>query len=207
MSEIEFRSEQTQIADVSYPTRTVTVIVAPYDSPTTINTPHRSYTEIVTRGAFDGVQRRAGSIRVNRDHDWGRIAGKITGLFPDRDEGLVGEVKIAKTVIGDETLELCADGCLSASAGFALMHENGLSGPIKRGAEIWENNRTVRRLKELWLDHVAFVPNPAYEAAAVIDVRRQAERDADVVAMPNRDRLELDRLRAQLAAINIRFGV
>jgi phage head maturation protease len=89
-------------------------------------------------------------------------------------EGLVGEVKIAKTVIGDETLELCADGCLSASAGFALMHENGLSGPIKRGAEIWENNRTVRRLKELWLDHVAFVPNPAYEAANVIDVRRQA---------------------------------
>lgn len=207
MSEIEIRGQQegVEIAEVSYPKRTVTVIVAPYETPTTINTPYRSFTEVVTRGAYDGVQRRAGNIKANRDHDWARITGKATDLHPDRDEGLVAEVRMVRTPTGDETLELCADGCLAASAGFGLMRENGATGPVKPNAEVWEENRTVRRLNELHLDHISFVPNPAYETATVIDVRR-AEPEP-VVLLPNLSRIEIDELRAQMAALDARYGV
>jgi phage head maturation protease len=201
MSEIEFRA--AQVADVSYPNRTVTVIVAPYETPTVINTPAGQFTEVVSRGAYDGVQRRAGSIRANRDHNWQRMAGRVTDLHPERDEGLVADVKIFKTMLGEETLELCADDGLSASAGFGLMRTEGSSGSVKPNAEQWQGK--TRRLNELWLDHVAFVPNPAYETAAVLDVR-----DAEpvlLVARPFLDRLQLERARAELAEIDARYGV
>lgn len=204
MSEIEFRA--AQVAAVSYPTRTATVIVVPYETPTVIQTAYRSFTEVVSRGAYTGVQTRAGKIKANRDHNWERIAGRVTGLYPDREEGLVAEVRMSRTMIGDETLELCADEVLSVSAGFGLMREGGATGPVKAGAETWEQNRTVRRLNELWLDHVSFVPNPAYETATVLDVR-QAETGALVVAKPNLELLELDQWRADLAAIDSRYGV
>src|SRR4029077_14181028 len=101
MSEIEFRA--AQVAEVSYPTRMVTVIVAPYETPTVINTPRGPFTEVVTRGAYDGVQRRSGRIRANRDHDWQRMAGRVTDLHPEREEGLIADVKIFKTALGEET--------------------------------------------------------------------------------------------------------
>lgn len=201
MSEIEFRA--AQVAEVSYPNRTVTVIVAPYETPTVINTPRGQFTEVVTRGAYDGVQRRSGRIRANRDHDWQRMAGRVTDLYPDRDEGLVADVRMFKTTLGEETLELCADDGLSASAGFALMRTEGASGAVKPKAEFWQGK--TRRLNELWLDHVAFVPNPAYETAAVIDVRQAAE--AAAVSRPYLDRLQLMEARAKLAEIDSRYGV
>jgi HK97 family phage prohead protease len=201
MSEIEFRA--AEVADVSYPSRTVTVIVAPYETPTVIHHPRGQFTEVVTRGAFDGVQRRAGSIRANRDHDWRRMAGRVTALHPERDEGLVAEVRMFKTVLGEETLELCADDGLSASAGFAPMRTDGLSGSVKPSAESWEGK--TRRLNELWLDHVAFVPNPAYEGAKVIDVRD--DEPVLLVARPFLERLRLEQARAKLAEIDARYGV
>lgn len=209
MSEIEFRSANTQVVDVSYPKRTVTVIVSPYESPTMVHTANGSFVEVVSRGAYDGVQRRAGKIKANRDHKWERLAGRVTGLYPDRDEGLVADVRMFKTPLGDETLELCADQGLAASAGLALMHEDGLTGPVKRGAEVWERNRSIRRLNELYLDHVAFVPDPAYEDATVLEVRHSQDQGGDglLLVTPNRDRLELDRLRAEMALIDSRYRV
>jgi phage head maturation protease len=198
---IEFRA--AQVTDVSYPSRTVTVIVAPYETPAVINTPRGSFTEIVSRGAYDGVQRRAGSIRANRDHDWQRMAGRVTALQPERDEGLVAEVRMFKTALGEETLELCADDGLSASAGFGLMRTEGSSGSVKPNAEQWQGK--TRRLNELWLDHVAFVPNPAYEAATVLDVRDTSL--VAVAARPFLDRLELEQARARLAELDVRYGV
>ena len=207
MNEIEFRA--AQVAQVSYPHRTATVIVAPYETPTVIHTPARSFTEVVGRGAYDGVQTRAGKIKANRDHNWERLAGRVTALYPDREEGLVAEVRMSRTPLGDETLELCADEVLSVSAGFGLMREGGSEGPVKRGAETWEANRTVRRLNELWLDHVAFVPNPAYESATVLDVRRHEEPADDglVVARPNLAQFQVHNWRAEMAAIDARYGL
>lgn len=206
MSEIEYRS--SEVVEVSYPKRTVTVIVAPYETPTTIHTHSSSFTEIITRGAYDGVKRRAGSIRANRNHNWDQLAGTITALYPERDEGLVADVKLFKTPVGQETLELCADDGLSASAGFGLMREGGAVGPIKANAEVWERSRTVRRLNALHLDHVAFVPDPAYKTATVLDVRdaELAVLEA-VAATPNRDRIQVEMLRAQKVALDSRWGV
>jgi len=212
MSEIEFRA--AEVAEVSYPKRTVTVLVAPYETPTVIHTPHRSFTEVVSRGAYDGVQRRVGSIRANRDHDWSKLAGRVTAVYPDRDDGLVADVKMFNSGAGPETLELCAEDGLSASAGFALMREGGAVGRVKQGAEVWERSRTVRRLNELWLDHVAFVPNPAYETATVLDVLAmtpaeiiEADMPSTPPGRPNLERLELERLRSELALLNARYGV
>jgi HK97 family phage prohead protease len=207
MSEIEFRD--AHVAEVSYPHRTATVIVAPYETPTVIHTRARSFTEVVSRGAYDGVQTRAGKIKANRDHNWERLAGRVTALYPDRDEGLLAEVRMSRTPLGDETLELCADEVLAVSAGFALMREGGAEGPIKRGAETWEANRTVRRLNELWLDHVAFVPDPAYQSATVLDVRRQEEEPPveEGLALPNLTRFQVDSWRAEMAAIDARYGL
>jgi HK97 family phage prohead protease len=203
MTEIEFRA--AQVADVSYPNRTVTVVVTPYETPATIQTSRGPFTEVVTRGAYDGVQRRTGSIRANRDHNWERLAGRVTQLHPDRPEGLVAEVRMSRTTIGDETLELCADDVLACSAGFGLMRD--AAGKVKPGAEQWSQNRTVRRLNELWLDHVSFVPNPAYETATVLDVRDgRAGDELEPVSTPNLDRLQVELWRRQLATLDARYG-
>ena len=78
--------------------------------------------EIISRGAFDGIERRANRVRVNRDHDLRPAPSAAPSAFhPSREEGLVAEVRIAKTELGDETLALADDGCLDASAGFLPM--------------------------------------------------------------------------------------
>jgi hypothetical protein len=89
--------------------------------------------------------------------------------------------------------------------------ENGRSGPVKRNAETWEQRRTVRRLNSLWLDHVAFVPNPAYEGARVENVRQEQVVAAAVAAAaeltPNLDSLQVEQWRAKLLEIDLRYGV
>jgi hypothetical protein len=111
---------------------------------------------------------------------------------------------------GPATLELCAEDGLSASAGFALMREHGRHGAVKPGAETWDQGRRVRRLNHLYLDHVAFVPDPAYDEAAVLDVRNTPVAVLDAVqdaATPNRDRLLVEEWRARLALLDRRYGV
>lgn len=207
MNEIEFRGGQ--VVDVSHPKRTVTVIVAPYETETEIHTPYKVFTEIVSRGAYAGVERRS-NIRANRDHSWDKLAGRIVASYPDRDEGLLADVKMFSNQWGTETLELCAEDGLSASAGFLLLRENGRHGPVKPDAEQWTDNGRTRRLNHLYLDHVAFVPDPAYETANVVDVRLHQHHEPTVpvaVLTPNLDHLELERWRAKLAAIDVRYGV
>jgi phage head maturation protease len=59
----------------------------------------------------------------------------------------------------DEALALIADDLLGVSAGFA----------IGAGGEDWHGNR--RRVRRALIDHVALVPEPAYEAAKITAVR------------------------------------
>jgi len=204
-NELEYRS--ATVVDVSYPKRTVTVVVAPYETPTEIHTLRRSFTEIVSRGAYAGVERRS-NIRANRDHDWAKLAGKVVAAYPDRSEGLVCDVRMFQHGAGPETLELCGEDGLSASAGFTLMREHGRTGPIKPDAETWEDHGKVRRLNHLFLDHVAFVPDPAYETATVVDVRNLSlDEIAAEGATPNLDRLALAMWREKLELLNSRYGV
>jgi phage head maturation protease len=209
--EIEIRSGTGyEVAEVNFPKRIVTVLAMPYERPTQIVGRGRVYTEVVSRTAFVGAEKRASQIRANRDHSWDKLVGKIVGLHPSRKEGLVAEVRMFKTDIGERTLVECDEGGLDASAGFLLLRQNGNTGPVYADAEVWEQNHTVRRLNRLRLDHLAFVPNPAYPDAAVLDVRSgdaaAQELPASAFAStPNRDSLTLAALQAEKAALDARW--
>ena len=135
-TDIEVRSGQ--VAEVNFPKRTLTCIAMPYERPTVIPYGSKQVTEVVSRTAFSGIEKRTSQVRVNRDHSWDKPVGKVVGLHPSRKEGLVTEVRIAKTTLGDETLELCDEDILGASVGFGLLRRDGNSGPVYDDAEIWE---------------------------------------------------------------------
>jgi phage head maturation protease len=92
--------------------------------------------------------------------------GKVINFQPSRQEGLVAAVRIAQTTLGDETLTLADEDCLGASVGFAV-HGSG--------QELDRRNKT-RRIKKALLDHLSFVPDPAYISAGVLSVRAAALR-------------------------------
>ena len=119
---------------------------------------------------------RANRVKVNRDRDYQRTIGRAVGLHPSRTEGLVAELRIAKTALGDETLALADDHSLEGSVGFAVMP----------GGERWLEGRSRRRLERLFLEHIAMVPEGAYDAQ-VIDVRGAVQVDIGAAATPNLD--------------------
>jgi len=175
--EIEFRAA-TQLG-VSFPKRLIELIVMPYETEAQVEHRGRMIREIVSRGAFDGIDANARRVAVNRGHVREHVVGRAVEFFPSREEGLVAELQIAKTDGGDETLALADEGLLDASAGFGVMD----------GGERWPE-RGLRRLTKLWLDHIAMTPDPAYKTANVLAVRadqQPAGRTAPVVATPNLD--------------------
>lgn len=172
-----------EVVGVSFPNRMIELVVIPYERPTVVGWKGRSVEEIISRGAFDGIERRANRIRVNRDHLLTRTVGRATAFHPSRDEGLVAEVRIAKTELGEETLTLADDGCLDASAGFLPMGDDG---------QRWET-RSRYRITKGWLGHIALTPDPAYDDARVLAVRSRAD-DAPASGTPNLDQVRAWRL-------------
>jgi HK97 family phage prohead protease len=165
------------VAEVKYPQRLVELLVQPYEQEAAVEYRHRMIIEVCSRGAYEGVETRARRVRVNRDHDRTRTCGKTVMLNPSPTEGLIGEVYIAPTDLGDETLELAAAGCLDVSSGFRVL-PNG---------ERW-TGRDHRRLEKVWLDHIAFTPDPAYLEAGVLNVRSNSPEptnDAGVLDRPS----------------------
>jgi HK97 family phage prohead protease len=202
MPELEHRS--SRIAEISFPKRTIELIVMPYETAATVGYHGRMIEEIVTRGAYDGVEKRTSQISVNRGHDIEKPVGRTVALHPSRTEGLVAEVKISKTDLGEETLVLADDGILSASAGFRLLLDN-TTGRVKRNAEVWET-RSRRRLNYLHLDHIAMTPVPAYESARVLAVRN-VDRDPVPAGTPNLDELRLLELERMASDLDARYGL
>jgi HK97 family phage prohead protease len=182
-----------QLVDVSFPDRTIELIVLPYEQPALVPWEKRMVTETIARGAFDGIERRANRIRVNRDHMLERTVGRAIALHPSREEGLVGQVKIARTPLGDETLELADEGCLDASAGFLPM----------AGGQRWLS-RSAYVITRGWLGHIGLTPEPAHEGARVLAVRAASSGDEPVSATPNLDQwralIAEDRLRTVIAS-------
>lgn len=175
----------SQLTDVSFPKRTIELIVIPYDTEALVGWDGRMVTETIARGAFDGVEKRPGRIRVNRDHVLERTVGKALSLYPRRDEGLVARIRIADTDRGNETLTLAAEGCLDASAAFRPM-------PTVKDGLRW-NGPNAYTVMKAWLGHIALTPEPAYETARVLSVRHATNATpAPMSATPN-----LDRWRAQ----------
>jgi HK97 family phage prohead protease len=178
-----------QLVDVSFPERTIELVVMPYESPTMVEYAGRLCSETICRGAFDGIERRANRVRVNRDHNLERTVGRAVALYPSRDEGLVAEIRIAKTELGEETLQLAADGCLDASAGFR---------PMDGGLE-WDD-RNAYRITKGWLGHIAMTPDPAYEGAKVLAVRTASRTAAAPSGTPNLDQVRGWRLADAVAS-------
>lgn len=179
--------------DVSFPERTIELVVMPYEEETVVEHPQRpgvAVVEICTRGAYDGVERRANRVKVNRDHDDRRIIGRAMSLHPSRTEGLVARLHIANTELGSETLELAADECLDASAGFRPM-----PGGIR-----WETRSRCRLLK-CFLGHVAMVGEGAYPGAKVLAVRGRSE-PVDRPPTPNLDIVRGWRLTERYASLS-----
>lgn len=152
---LETRSAGTASVD----NRIITVVAVPYEQPAQVLYRGEVWTESFARGAFTGIEQQAGRIRVNRDHDKSRTVGKIIA-FRDDPNGLITEIRIARTALGDETLALAAEDMLSASIGFAVP---------TGGAQLDTRNRT-RRVNRAILDHLALVESPAYENASVVGV-------------------------------------
>lgn len=146
-------------AAVNYAKRIIEVVAVPYEQEAVVEYRGAIWREVFTRGAFDGLEKRPGRVRANRQHDPNRVVGKVIAAHPSRLEGLVTEIRISQTPLGDETLALADDDCLSASVGFAC----GGAGQILYNG--------VRRIKQAFLDHVAFVQSPAYLSADVLAVR------------------------------------
>lgn len=185
----ELWHRDAQLTGVSFAERTIELIVIPYDAEALVGWDGRMVTETIARGAFDGIERRANRVRANRDHVLERTVGRAVALHPGRDEGLVAEIRIARTDLGDETLTLADDGCLDASAGFL---------PMPGGMQ-WEG-RDAYTVTKAWLGHIALTPEPAYETARVLAVRHAtAVTPAPLSATPR-----LDEWRALVAADRLR---
>ena len=182
---IEFRD--SKLAGVNFAQRTIELVVTPYEETALVEYRGEVWNETFLRGAYDGIEKRPGRVRGNRDHDDRRLVGKAVKFWPSRQEGLVAEVRISRTPLGDETLALADDDVLGVSAGFAA-----------RGRDQEFDRRTMtRRIKRAFLDHIAFVPDPAYQGAGVLAVRNTPLAPAD---LPRLETPALDELCEWLTA-------
>jgi HK97 family phage prohead protease len=185
---LEIRAART--VDVSFPDRTIEVITIPYDTPTMVEHEGRMITETVAPGAFDGIEKRPGRVRVNRDHLETRTVGHAAVFYAGRPEGLVAELRISDTELGNETLRLAADDCLDASAAFEL----------RPGDQQWPT-RNHRHITRAFLRHIGLVPDPAYPTARVLAVRNRIEAP-DRTATPRLDAVRAELLAARYDALS-----
>lgn len=152
---------RAEIGDVNFAQRLITAIVTPYEQRAKVMWRDEVWDELFERGAYDGIERRPNRIKVNRDHNKGRTVGKAMKFFPSRQEGLVAELRIAQTQLGDETLALADEGCVGLSAGFAALPSD----------QIIDRRTKTRRVRRAYLDHISIVEDPAYVGAEILDVR------------------------------------
>jgi phage head maturation protease len=180
---VEFRS--SNVAGVNFKNRIIDLIAVPYDEEAPVEYRGEMWKESFLRGSFDGIEKRPNRVRANRDHERTRTVGKVAAFHPSRAEGLVAEVRIAKTLLGDETLALADEDCLGASVGFAV-----------RGSDQELNRRARSRvIKRAFVDHLAFVSDPAYLGAEVLSVRNASQSPA-AADLPKLVTPDLDEFRA-----------
>lgn len=191
-----------EVLDVSFPKRQIELVVIPYDVPAEVPHPTRlggpMVSEVINRGAFNGIERRANRIKANREHQELHTFGRAVALHPSRENGLVAEIRVASTPLGDETLELAADGCLDASAGFQ----------VKPGGWKWERRDSSYRVSTAFLRHIALVSEGAYgESAGVLAVRAQPTTPVAVerTPTPRADQLRLRLARERYAEIDAHY--
>jgi HK97 family phage prohead protease len=164
---VEERRALGSIEEVRYPDRIITVVAVPYNVET--QRADGRFRESFAPRSFEGLEVRNGRIRVRREHESAGAVGKVEVWDSRREDALIANLSIAKTRLGDETLELAADGVLDASVGFQTY----------AGGEQWSENRTRRRITKAWMHHLGLTDDPAYEGAKVLEVRSVGRPGAD----------------------------
>lgn len=187
LAPIEYRS--AELAGVNFAQRIIEIVAAPYEQEAIVEYRGRLWRETFERGSFDGIEKRPNRVRVNRDHDKMRTVGKAVAFHPSRQEGLITELRIAKTPLGDETLALADEDVLSASVEFAARMRD----------QVFDKVEGTRRIRRAFLDVVSMVPDPAYNGARVLSVRDDVlSPDAGLPMLA--DTPALDELAAWMAA-------
>lgn len=161
---VEHRNQYGSIADVRFADRTIDLLVVPYNEETVVEYPEgsgRLVIESVLPGAFAGLESVPERVTTNRDHARERAVGLATSVTTDAAEGLISSVRISRTPLGDETLELAADGVLQPSVGMS----------VRKRDQRWSESNTRRQILRAFLDHIALLPQQAYLGAKVMAVR------------------------------------
>ena len=179
-------TREAKLTDVNVEKREIEVVTIPYNREAVVEYRGELWHELVEPGAFEGIQSRPNRIKAVRDHDKTRLVGRAISHDTGREDGLVSVTKIAKTELGDETLELARDDMLDVSAGFA----------VPGSGQVLERSTQKRRIHRAYLDHIAFVADGAYEDARILSVRKDHERKAS--DLPKLDTPYLDEVLAWL---------
>lgn len=188
------RTGSAVLEGVNFDQRVITVLAVPYEDPTPVMYRGDVWHEVFSRSAFLGMkmrQDRMGRIPVTSllnvpnpaGHLGAQLVGRVVKLEPEHNDGLHAEMRISKTSVGDDTLEMAADGTLGPSIGF-----------LCRGSDEQLDRRSMtRRVNNAILDHIALVGQPAYENAAVLSVRSVTDGD-DLPRLdtPNMDSVRYD---------------
>ena len=119
---VELRS--AQIAGVDFAERVIEIIAVPYGQETVVEYRGEVLRELVEPGgfdalnpspepndsAFDGIEKTEWHVTANREHNYERTFGKVIGYRSGDPRGLISLLKVSETPLGDETLQLAADG-------------------------------------------------------------------------------------------------
>lgn len=167
---VETRSEGVRIDGVDFGQRIITVLAVPYEQPTKVPFRQEVWNEVFSRSAFNGIEGQPRKIPATAaldipaaNHEGGRLVGRVISSNPYHEAGLVSEVKISRTDAGDDTLELAADEALWPSIGFMIKNP--------RMDQELDRYKKLRRVNRAFLDHLAFVGQPAYDGAKILAMR------------------------------------
>jgi len=161
MEGVELRS--STITDVDTRQRLIDLVAVPWEEEGEVMWRGEPWREVFVRGAFDGIEGHAGRVPVNHEHIRGKTIGKVL-KFANTDAGLLGTVKVGKTPLGDDMLNLAAEDMVSASVGFRLAKPSDV--------QIHRSSR-LRRVMRAFIDHLAMTEAPVYEGARVLAVRAE----------------------------------
>jgi Escherichia/Staphylococcus phage prohead protease len=159
--------------------RTVVGIAMPFDQPTEIREDGRTFTELFRRGAFTKTIRERGpqAVKTFAKHQRASLPIGRASVLREDPTGLYAELRVSKTVAGDEVLSLIDDGALDGlSIGFAPIKDRQVRGGVER--------------LEVALYEVSVVDYPAYVGATIAGVRSDEHRISPEAAARRLDLLD-----------------
>lgn len=154
--------DDASLKDVDIKQRIITVLAVPWEQEAEVVWRGERWGEVISRGAFNGLEDHAGRVPVNRQHTKGYTVGKVVQFDTQDPEGLVSKIRVARTPLGDETLALADEDMIGPSIGYVVKQPSDM---------VLNRQRMSRRVKRAFLDHISLVEAPAYEGARVLSVR------------------------------------